>query len=174
MTTGTSCATEDFIAAMANAATGVTVVTTDGPAGRFAQTVSAMCSVSAEPPSVLVCVNLRSPLGEALRRNGIFAVNVLTVGQSHVSDTFAGRPAAGPPYDFGCADWYTLESGAPVLDRAAAAFDCSLTQESRSGSHHIFVGTVLATGASAQAPLLYHARTYGACLPIDHEGTCAR
>lgn len=52
---------QDFVAAMGNAATGVTVVSTEGPAGHFAQTVSAMCSVSADPPSLLVCVNERSP-----------------------------------------------------------------------------------------------------------------
>ncbi|GEB48536.1 flavin reductase family protein [Streptomyces cacaoi] len=47
---------------MGNAATGVTVVTTDGPHGRYGQTVSAMCSVSADPPALLVCVTVRSPL----------------------------------------------------------------------------------------------------------------
>ncbi|WP_455355714.1 flavin reductase family protein [Streptomyces sp. SYSU K217416] len=158
---------QQFVAAMGNAATGVTVVATDGPAGRFAQTVSAMCSVSADPPSLLVCVNRRSPLVEAVRHNGVFSVNVLGVGQAHVSDTFAGRPGTGEPYDFGCARWQRLETDAPVLAGAAAAFDCRLAETTASGTHLILVGTVLASSSSAQAPLLYHARAYGAHRPID-------
>lgn len=166
---------EEFVAAMGNAATAVTVVATAGPAGRFAQTVSAMCSVSADPPSILVCVNRRSPLVEAVRRNGVFTVNVLGVGQAHVSDTFAGRPATGEPYDFGCARWRTLHTGAPVLEDATAAFDCRLTAATHSGSHLILVGAVVTSSSTSQAPLLYHARAYGRHDPIDpQQGVTAR
>jgi flavin reductase (DIM6/NTAB) family NADH-FMN oxidoreductase RutF len=161
-------AREEFIAAMSNAATGVTVVTTDGPGGRFAQTVSAMCSVSADPPSLLVCVNQRSPLVSAARRNGHFAVNVLGAAHAHVSDTFAGRPSDGQPYDFGCARWGRLESEAPVLDGAAAAFDCRLTEVSAVGTHLVLIGTVLASRYSGAPPLVYHARAYGTHHPITH------
>jgi flavin reductase (DIM6/NTAB) family NADH-FMN oxidoreductase RutF len=165
---------EEFVVAMANAATGVTVVTTDGPGGRYAQTISAMCSVSADPPSLLVCVHRRSPLAGAARRNGVFAVNVLGTGQAHVSDTFAGRPAAGEPYDFGCASWGRLETGVPVLDGAAAAFDCRLTAATTSGSHFILIGMVLESTVSAEPPLIYHARAYAVHQPIDQQGANTR
>lgn len=49
--------TANFIMAMAAAATGVSVTTTEGSAGRFGLTVSAISSVSAEPPMLLACVN---------------------------------------------------------------------------------------------------------------------
>ena len=61
---------EDFVAAMGLAATGVSVVTTDGPAGRFGLTVSAVSSVSAEPPLVLVCINRKSPAMAAVEAPG--------------------------------------------------------------------------------------------------------
>ncbi|MEV0262456.1 flavin reductase family protein [Streptomyces sp. NPDC050617] len=158
---------QDFIAAMGNAATGVTVVATDGPAGRFAQTVSAMCSVTADPPSLLVCVNERSPLAEAAARNGHFAVSVLSAEQAHVSDVFAGRPAAGPPYDFGCADWETLATGSPLLRGAAAVFDCRLGDAVVSGTHRVLFGAVTAAAVSPGAhPLVHHARTYGTHRPL--------
>src|SRR5690349_11081057 len=76
---------EQFIAAMSLATTPVTVVATDGPAGRVGQTVSAMCSVSADPPTLLVCVHRRSPLWEAIEANGCFSVNLLSAGQAAVS-----------------------------------------------------------------------------------------
>jgi flavin reductase (DIM6/NTAB) family NADH-FMN oxidoreductase RutF len=167
-------ANEEFITAMRNVATGVTVVASEGPGGRYAQTVSAMCSVSADPPSLLVCVNVRSPLADAVCRNGVFAVNVLGAGQAHVCDTFAGRPAAGEPYDFGCARWRQLRTGSPVLDGAAAVFDCRLADSTRTGTHLILVGTVLASTVSAEVPLLYHARAYGTHRPIDQQGAQAR
>src|SRR5436190_4986272 len=57
----------EFVDAMSRAATGVTVVTSDGIAGRFGQTVSAMCSVSADPPTLLVCINRKSPICDAIQ-----------------------------------------------------------------------------------------------------------
>ncbi|MFD9125976.1 flavin reductase family protein [Kitasatospora sp. NPDC059571] len=162
-----------FVAAMGNAATGVTVVATDGPGGRCAQTVSAMCSVSADPPSLLVCVNERSPLIEAVRRNGVFSVNVLDTGQAHVADSFAGRSAAGRPYDFGCADWETGRTGAPVLAQAAAAFECVLERDTAQGTHRVLLGHAVASTPGSGAPLLYHARAYGAHRPITPPGATA-
>ena len=57
-----------FVEAMGRAATGVTVVGTDGPSGRYARTVSAMCSVTADPTTLLVCVNRKSPLDKGHRQ----------------------------------------------------------------------------------------------------------
>ncbi|MFF1355685.1 flavin reductase family protein [Streptomyces sp. NPDC058297] len=159
---------QDFVAAMGNAATGVTVVSTEGPAGRFAQTVSAMCSVSADPPSLLVCVNERSPLAAAAVRNGVIAVSVLAAGQAHVSDVFAGRPAHGSgPYDFASAEWDVLATGAPVLRGAAAAFDCRLADSVTQGTHQVLFGAVVASAVSGAHPLVHHARTYATPSPLN-------
>ena len=106
-----------FIEAMSRAATGVTIVTTDGPAGRFGQTVSAMCSVSADPPSLLVCIKTTSVIVNAIRGHRALGVNVLRADQRRVADTFAGRKTWGAPYDFGTARWDTLETGAPSCRR---------------------------------------------------------
>lgn len=168
--TGTSAMAavrDEFVAGMRNAATGVTVVTTDGPAGRYAQTVSAMCSVSADPPTLVVCVNRRSPALAALAANGVFSVNVLAADQVHVSDTFAGRPSHGEPYDFGCASWTTLSTGAPVLVGAAAAFDCRLVDAVDSGTHRLVLGAVEKASQRSADPLIYLAREYRRCLPVS-------
>ena len=63
-----------FIGAMGAVATGVTVVATGGAGGQFAQTVSAMSSVSADPPLLLVCLNSRSPINAAISANGVLTV----------------------------------------------------------------------------------------------------
>jgi flavin reductase len=155
MQTGTltlrQSATDDFVDAMAAAVAGVYVVTTDGPGGRVGLTVSSMASVSAEPPRLLVCVNRRSPLTAAVERNGAFALSALGASQSGVADTFAGRPEAGAPYDFGCARWTTGAVGAPLLDGAAAWFDCVVAEAVDAGSHTIVIGDVTAAGCDVIA-----------------------
>lgn len=152
----------EFVAAMRDAVTGVNIVTTDGAAGRFGVTVSAFSSVSAEPPMVLVCINRKSPVSDALATNGCFAVNVLSTSQQGLADTFAGHPDTGAPYDFGAARWNESATGAPVLSGAVAGFDCALDTTVRAGTHRIFIGRVVGVANTPAAePLLYSNRRYG-------------
>jgi len=157
----------DFVAAMAGAATPVSIVTTDGPGGRYGITVSAVTSVSAEPPMVLACINRRSPSVAAINRNGVFCVNMLNAGQSAVANCFAGRPSDGEPYDFACADWHEIATGAPVLYGAAAVFDCSLKTLHDAGSHRIVIGRVVSARSSNNWPLAYSRRSYQALQPLE-------
>jgi flavin reductase (DIM6/NTAB) family NADH-FMN oxidoreductase RutF len=152
---------EDFVNAMSGAVTGVNVITTDGPAGRFGITVSAMSSVSADPPMVLACINRRSPACSAVRANKAFCVNVLSRWQRHVADTFAGHPAYGEPYDFASAMWMPGVTGVPRLVDASSVFDCVLEHAYDAGSHTIFIGRVVATSEGGGSPLLYAGRSYG-------------
>ena len=157
-----------FTSAMAMAATAVSVVTTDGAAGKFGLTVSAVSSVSAEPPMVLACINRRSPLAEAVTRNKIFCINLLAAGQSFVSNTFAGRSSESMPYDFGCTEWYLGMTGAPMLTGAAAAFDCNLEAAHDAGTHRIIIGKVLQAATGEEEPLVYARRRYQAITDLHH------
>ncbi len=151
---------ERFVDAMGHAATAVSVVTTNGVAGKFGMTVSAFSSVSATPPLVLACVNRKSPVADAISRNTNFCINALADHQSMISDTFAGRPPSGAPYDFDCADWDVARSGSPVLADALAAFDCALDSASDAGTHRIFIGRVLEARHQSMSPLVYAQRQY--------------
>lgn len=150
-----------FLSAMSRLYAGVSVVTTDGPGGRFALTVSATNSVSADPPTILVCIRRQSPINAAIRRNGAFCVNMLADDQQHVSETFAGRPRTGDSYDFGIAEWMTQTTGSPLLAGAVAAFDCTLQSAYEAGSHTIFLGDVRSVCENETRPLLYGRRSYG-------------
>ena len=150
-----------FIDAMSRVVTGVTIVTTAGPAGRFGQTVSAICSVSADPPMVLCCINGRSPICDAIRQNGRFAVNVLAADQAEISDVFAGRSPDHGRFDFGVGVWLDDDNGLPLLLDGVASFACEMEEGYPAGSHTIFVGRVLDVVAVDRTPLLYMTRTYG-------------
>ena len=155
-----------FIAAMAGAATQVSVVTTDGSAGRFGVTVSAFSSVSAEPPLVLVCINRRSPAISAIEANDAFCVNLLGDDQTHIANCFAGRPGDIAPYDFACADWDRSTTGAPVLSDAIANFDCTVETSYDAGTHRIFIGRVAQARSRDAAPLAFSKRAYQALRPL--------
>jgi flavin reductase (DIM6/NTAB) family NADH-FMN oxidoreductase RutF len=149
-----------FREAMRRMASGVSVITTDGPAGRFGVTVSSLCSLSLEPPSVLACVHHMSPALAAVIRNGVFCANVLCVEQAHVSDSFAGKLQELRDNKFACAEWGRLATGSPVLRDALIAFDCRLSREVEFGSHRILMGTVAELAARDGNPLIYADRGY--------------
>ena len=150
-----------FIEAMSRAATGVTIVTSSGPNGRFGQTVSAMSSVSADPPMLLVCINRKSPTCTAIQNDRVFAVNVLRADHRRLAESFAGRPRRGKPYDFDAFRGDTGVTGSPLLAGAIARFDCTLEAAYPAGTHQIFVGNVVQSDAASGAPLVYAGRGYG-------------
>ncbi len=150
-----------FIGAMARAASGVTVVTSDGPLGQFGQTVSAMASVSADPPLLLICINRQSPINAAIGRHRSFGVSVLRADQQRISESFSGRPRSGKPYDFDSALWERATTGSPLLVGAVARFDCELELAQQAGSHTIFLGRVRYSATGAGHPLIYTQRAYG-------------
>lgn len=156
--------TEKFLEAMSNASTSVNIVTTGGSAGRAGVTISAMCSVSADHPTVLVCVHHLSPAARMIEENGVFCVNLLTAEQSHISDTFAGRIKREDGDKFGCADWISMATGSPGLVGALVSFDCTVVQKMRWDTHHVYLGEVVdieRVGDDA-LPLIYACRSYGA------------
>ena len=142
---------------MANAVTPVSIVTTDGPAGRFGMTVSAVTSLSAEPPMVLACINRKSPALDAIKDcdNHVFFINMLSKHQSDPANCFAGRPDYGESHDFSIAEWRELVTGSPTLKNAATIFDCALEAALDAGTHSIILGNVMEVQNSNQSPSIY-------------------
>jgi flavin reductase (DIM6/NTAB) family NADH-FMN oxidoreductase RutF len=160
---------EKFLDGMSRAAATVSVVTTDGPAGRAGVTVSAMSSVSADSaaPSLLVCVHRLSPAAPAILTNGVFCVNVLKDSQAWISDVFAGRFKTEAGDKFSAGEWTTLRTGAPALVEALVAFDCTLRLATLYGSHYIVVGDLEDAVVSDAGPaLIYANRAYGASVSL--------
>ncbi|MDX3925784.1 MAG: flavin reductase family protein [Shinella sp.] len=160
---------QKFLGGMSLAACTVNIVTTDGPAGRFGVTVSAMSSVSAdgERPTLLVCVHHLSPAAQAIIENGVFAVNVLRDSQTEISDTFAGRIKRADGDKFRCTRWRSGATGAPYAEESLVAFDCRVSSVHKVGTHHVFIGAVEDIHAAGNGtPLLYSSRGYGRPSPL--------
>lgn len=151
-----------FVAGMRLHAAGVTLVTTVHRGRRSGLTATSVCSVSAEPPQLLVCVNRAAEANAPIRESGRFCVNVLAAGQQALADRFAGRLGHVGAARFEGSGWTRLATGAPVLEGCRAAFDCTLVAALEAGTHTIFVGLVEAVATRPElAPLVYHEGEYG-------------
>lgn len=149
-----------FTDAMRLAATAVSVITTDGEGGRVGATVSSFCTATADPPQMLACLYSAGTTPAALRKNGVFCINLLERGQRHVADAFAGRIAQWKDDRFACDKWTHLATGAPVLENALISLDCRLTHELALSTHIVFVGEVVALASAGGMPLLYADQSY--------------
>jgi flavin reductase (DIM6/NTAB) family NADH-FMN oxidoreductase RutF len=157
---------ERFLQGMSQLPSPVSVVTTDGPGGRAGVTVSAVCAVSADPPSLLVCIHHLSPACAAIEQNRLFCVNALRHDQSHVSEVFAGRLAAPNGDKFACAEWQTTRSGLPALRDSLVAFECRVSTTLLEGTHRIFVAEVLRAEPTDGRPLVHANHCYAAPAPL--------
>jgi len=145
---------------MARFGAAVSVVTTDGPAGRFGFTASAVCSVTDDPPTLLVCVNRKNDSHPALLANGVLCVNTLAADQEATSSLFGGKEL-DQDARFAGGNWHTLETGAPVLDGAVVAFDCRIVQITEIGTHSVVFASVIALQhGPAHDGLIYFGRAY--------------
>lgn len=154
-----------FLDSMSRVAFSVSVVTTDGPAGRDGVTVTAMSSVSldAEGPTLLVSLHNRGRAAKLIAENGSFCVNVLADSQAHIAELFAGRVGVRDVSAFAALAVDTSPSGLPVLQEAIASFDCRVRSIVPVDEHLVIFGLVtVATTRSEAAPLLHRRRAYWA------------
>lgn len=127
-----------FRSALGQFATGVTVVTTTTPAGPVGLTVNSFASVSLDPPLVLWSLRAQSFNHAAFAACEYFGVNVLADHQEHLSRRFA-TPTADK---FDGVAWRRGLGDAPIIEGAAATFECARHANYSGGDHSIFLGRV--------------------------------
>ncbi|GLK79187.1 flavin reductase family protein [Methylopila turkensis] len=140
-----------FKAAMRRLAAGVTVVTSRHGGTVNGMTATAVCSVSAEPPLVLVALNRSSASHGVVSRGGAFALNFLREDQSELATYFAGRDGKS----FDAVPHRLGPTGCPLIEGCSARLDCVLESRHDEGTHTIFVGRVVRAETDEGAPLVY-------------------
>ena len=155
-----------FRQGMAHLAAAVNVITTVGIEGKAGFTASAVCSVTDQPATLLVCLNRGASVFPHFENNQVLCVN--TLGQQHIelSQLFASKT---PMLErFAPALWHTLVTGAPVLTDALVAFDCVITERYSVGSHDILICQVQAMQhADEGQALIYFNRRYCEPMPMS-------
>jgi flavin reductase len=152
----TKISCDQFKAVMRRFAANVNVITSaDGPLLN-GMTATAVCSVTAEPPSVLVIVNKTNRSHPIIKKSGAFAINVLSLAQQDMARHFSSR-IADP---FSAIKFSIGKTGCPIIAGSDAYVECVVIKEVELGTHTIFVGEVVASDLSDGEPLLYHGGQY--------------
>lgn len=146
---------------------GVCLITTADRDEWFGTIATAVSSVTADPPTLLVCINRSNSIHAPLGRSGVFCVNVLDAEQEHISRIFSSPDARDKRFAQG--QWIKRDSGVPILSNASASFECTATQLIDYCTHTIVLGEVSAVQTSSSAnPLAYYDgnyRSFGGQLP---------
>ncbi len=147
-----------FRLAMRELASGVAVVTAGRGEQRMGCTATSLCSLSLDPPSLIVCIARASSTLAALRASRAFGVNILAAAHEDLADRFAGRGGVHGAARFAGAEWTTLVTGAPLLRGALAYIDCAVEEVLERHTHAILIGRVAAVHRTGGAPALIHWR----------------
>jgi flavin reductase (DIM6/NTAB) family NADH-FMN oxidoreductase RutF len=148
-----------FRLAMREFANGVALVTTGHGEQRSGCTATSFCSLSLDPPSLIVCVSRDSSTLALLRTVNAFGVSILAGAHEHLADRFAGRGGLKGAARFAGSDWMTLVTGAPLLRDALAGMDCTVEEVLDRHTHAIVIGRVAAVHRDGQGPALIHWRS---------------
>jgi cob(II)yrinic acid a,c-diamide reductase len=141
---------------MARYAGHVQLVTTEWEGVRRGVTVTAACSVSDDPATVLVCVNAENPGNAIFEASGRFALNALAAHHQPLAKALAGFGQLPPDDRFALGSWRRLETGAPVLSDALVAFDCRLIEVRRMATHLVLFGRVAEMHFGPENPALIY------------------
>jgi cob(II)yrinic acid a,c-diamide reductase len=154
-------APENYREAMSRYGGHVQIVTTDCDGVRRGITATASCSVSDDPPTVLVCVNRTNPRNAPFFESGRFALNTLSADHRTLADAFSGLSRLPEEARFATAKWDTITTGAPTLVGARAVFDCEVLELKPMSTHTVVFGQVVGLRLGDIRPaLIYLDRGY--------------
>ncbi|MEH7084389.1 flavin reductase family protein [Neobacillus drentensis] len=148
---------EQFKQVIGHFASGVTIITVRNNDVDFGITASAVCSVSVDPPMLLVCVNKSTGTCHAISAAESFTVNIVSETQKELALRFARANTdkfEGTDFSYG-------ELGNPVLGQTLATLECRVVEEVTGGTHSVFLGEVQKAYASDGEPLVYYRGKFG-------------
>ena len=149
---------EEFRHGMRSLASGVSIVATVYEGQWAGLTATAVCSLTTEPPQLLVCVNGSASAHDAIKASGVVMINLLPEKSEHHARRFAGMVEGISGADrFDKDAWTVNASGLPVLREALASFECRVIETMQVGSHSAFRCTVVSVNTSGvpETPLIY-------------------
>lgn len=156
----------EFRSAMSAIGSTVHVVTARHGEERIGRTVTSLMSLAAQPPTLLVSIDLTSRLAGLIVQTGGFSVAALASDQDAVASAFAGRVQASERFELG--EWSAWPSGHPMLLGAASALDCEVVGAIETGTHVLFAGAIVnAETTTSRTPLIWQRHSYHQLAGID-------
>jgi flavin reductase (DIM6/NTAB) family NADH-FMN oxidoreductase RutF len=144
---------DEFRAAMALRASGVSIVTARAGEEVHGMTMTDFAGVSLSPPLALICAEKTARTLEVIQKGGNFAINLLAAGQDALSNKFASKQDEWTRFDgLACG---RAATGAPLIPGAVASLDCRVVAQHDAGDHVLVVGEIEAFVRGEGEPLLY-------------------
>lgn len=158
---------DQFRSAMARFPGAVTIVTARTASGeRRGITATAVCSVTADPPSVLVCLNQATGTCAAVEETGRFAINLLADCEGDLAMHFAGMGGVTGEEKFRSGNWNDDADAPPLLTSARVAMSCEVTSSVQAGTHRIFIGQITGLAHGDGAALIYEQSRFHRLSPL--------
>ena len=146
-----------FRDALASFPSGVTIVTTaDDDDVWWGFTATSFCSVSADPPLVLVCLGRSASCHATFMRVSRFVINVVPTDHTELAQLFATSGVE----KFVQGHFTANVDGLPVLDQALVVLECETYARYEGGDHTIIVGRVTESTVGDEKPAIYYQRNY--------------
>lgn len=131
---------EAFRLGMAHLGGACTLITSGHEGERAGLTATAVCSVSAEPPRLLVCINRNVRAHHIILASQRLGVNVLATVHESLAKRFAGMvQGVSGEERFHEGEWLESANGVPLLRDALVSFECHVIEQTLSGTHSIFL-----------------------------------
>ncbi len=137
MSTDKSISADLFKQSMRFLAGGVCILATNSDGERYGITMTAVCSLTIDPPSLVACVNRNTGTHVTMCRTKRVSINVLSDDQTDMAELFASSAVRGPQR-FDNEKWTEMPSGVPALLGALAVLDCEVVQQTSVGQHSVF------------------------------------
>jgi flavin reductase (DIM6/NTAB) family NADH-FMN oxidoreductase RutF len=158
--------TSEFRAAMSSVGSSVSVVTARRGDELVGRTITAMLSLSATPPAVMISIDIVSRMADIVAKTQRFALAVLAEDQAAIAEAFAGKVPAEERFDIGT--WERWTSGLPLLSGAVTALDCEVIGSIETGTHVLFAGAIVETETNAERmPLVWQRHGYHTLREVD-------
>jgi flavin reductase (DIM6/NTAB) family NADH-FMN oxidoreductase RutF len=158
---------QSFIQAMRRLIATVTIITAGDEVTRVGMIATAVMSVSADPPSLVVGINRETGVWQAAKDTGRFSVNLLATHHAGLVHPFSGQLQGEERFTLG--EWHAHTSNTPFLVDAVASLFCRVDGALDYGTHTLFVGAVddIRINANESEPLLWRNGSFANAVPLD-------
>ena len=132
---------DTFKELMKRFASGVTLITFENEGKYSGLTVSSFCSLSMNPPLILICIDKKIPSHKSLKNGASFGVNICTSEQGKLAWDFANSNIDKNELILSQNHRIT-DNKVPLLNDCLASMECTIKEAYEGGDHTIFVGQI--------------------------------
>jgi len=147
---------DTFKELMKRFASGVTLITFENEGKYSGLTVSSFCSLSMNPPLILICIDKKIPSHKTLKNGASFGVNICTSEQGKLAWDFANSNIDKNELILSQNHRITANK-VPLLNDCLASMECTIKEAYEGGDHTIFVGQIENGDFDEESdPLIYY------------------